>query len=73
MFRMDRENPRSNASGYLDETAYAAIKKTDDEFKDGSERFYKLLNSIRDICELSDFQIIGRITIKDKRSGKVWR
>lgn len=64
----DRELKR-NGSGYTDPTAYNAIKNADKE----SERFYKLLYMIFDICELSGFSIEGRITLKDNKTGKVWR
>ena len=64
----DRELKR-NGSGYVDPTAYNAIKNVDKE----SERFHKVLNMIFDICELSGFSIEGRIILKDKKTGKVWR
>ena len=60
---------KRNASGYIDPTAYEAITNIESE----NERFKKLLNSIFNICDLADFEIIGRIVLVDKRSGKVWR
>jgi hypothetical protein len=62
-----------NASGYVDPTAYQAIKKVDAELDEESWRFHGLLDIIFDIMELSDFELIGRITVKDKRTGKVWK
>ena len=70
------ENERDlkvNGSGYPDPTAYAAIKNIEKEFNEESERFYKLLYAIFNICELSDFCLEGRIQLKDKRTGKIWR
>ena len=32
-----------------------------------------LLETIFNICELSGFHIEGRIVIKDKRTGRVWK
>lgn len=76
---------KQNAEGYPDPTAYFAIKKADRDYEarilgadfgsnyEDAERFHKLLESIFTICELSDFHIEGRIVIKDKRTGKVWR
>lgn len=60
---------KRNASGYIDPTAYEAITNIESE----NERFKKLLNSIFNICDLADFEIMGRIVLVDKRSGKVWR
>ena len=60
---------RKNASGYSDPTAYQAIKNMEDE----DERFHKLLDTIFNICELSDFHLEERIVLKDKNTGKVYR
>lgn len=64
----DRDLKR-NGEGYLDPTAYLAIKHEVDE----SVRFQKLLDTIFNICELSGFHIEGRIVIKSKKTGRVWR
>lgn len=59
---------RKNASGYSDPTAYEAIKNVEVGIED--DRFHKLLHTIFDICELSDFRLEGRITLVDQRTGK---
>lgn len=65
---------KRNASGYFDPTAYTAIKNVDEKYPDPDDaRFHKLLDAIFAICELSGFHIEGRIVIKDKRTGKIWR
>lgn len=66
---------RKNAEGYSDPTAYIAIKNTEMSLinSDETERFHKLLDAIFNICELSDFHIEGRIVIKDKKTGRIWR
>lgn len=60
---------RKNSEGYNDPTAYTALTK----MKREEERFYKLLYTIFDICDLSGFKIEGRVTLVDKRTGRVWR
>jgi len=65
---------KHNGSGYVDPTAYRAIKnverrQTDPDYK----RFRDLLGCVLRICEMSDFQLVGRIEVKDLRNGKVWR
>lgn len=57
-----------NAEGYSDPTAHKAIKNLDK-----NERFYKLLHTIFDICEMSGFHLEGRIVLRDKQTGKIWR
>lgn len=58
-----------NGSGYFDDTAGKAIDKADKD----DERFHKLLETIFNICELSDFHVEGRIVLKDKRTGRVYK
>ena len=37
------------------------------------DRFHKLLALIFKMCDLAGFEIEGRIVIKDKVTGKIWR
>lgn len=67
-----KKDPRRNASGYMDMTAYKAIEKADREIE-AEARYKKLLSTIFYICDLAGFHIEGRITIKDKKTGKIWR
>lgn len=60
---------KKNASGYSDPTEYQAIKNVENE----DDRFHKLLDTIFNICELSDFHLEERIVLKDKNTGKVYR
>lgn len=65
---MSKVNCR-NSEGYLDPTAYEAVQKMDKD----EARFHKLLHSIFCLCDLANFEIEGRITLVDKKTGKVWR
>ena len=60
---------KRNGSGYVDPTAYKAIKGVDKDH----ERFLKLLDMIFNICDLSGFHLESRIEVKDKKTGRVWR
>lgn len=64
----NRDN-KHNAHGYSDPTAYAAMKTIDDEEK----RISKLVKTLSSVCELAGFEIEGRVTLVDKRTGKIWR
>lgn len=59
---------RKNNEGYSDPTAYEALCSIEAE-----ERFQKLLKTIFAICELAGFSLEGRIVLRDKRTGKIWR
>lgn len=66
---MSKGDIRRNASGYYDPTAYHAITKADAE----RERFHRLLDVIRGVCELSGFRLKEHIVVEDKRTGRIWR
>lgn len=68
----NRELPNRNNEGYLDETAYVAIKHLAPT-KEENERFHKLLHAIFDICDLAGFRIESRIVLVDKETDRVWR
>ena len=61
-----------NKSGYKDLTAYYAIQNIEREEKE-TERRKKLLSTIFYIADLAGYRIEGRISLKDKKSGKIWR
>lgn len=63
------EGVKRNGSGYIDPTAAEGITKADADY----ERFRKLLNLIFKICELSGFHLEGRLTVRDEKTGKIWR
>ena len=67
-----KKDPRRNASGYMDLTAYEALKNIDRE-AEAEKRYKKLLSTIFYICDLAGFHIEGRLEIRDKKTGKVWR
>lgn len=62
-----------NASGYVDLTAYGAIKNANNVTLEESSRFHNLLDTIFYIIELAGFEVKGRIVLKDKKTGKTWR
>lgn len=63
------KDPRRNAEGYIDMTAYEAIKHVDEEM----ERFHKLLNTIFYLCDIAGFSIDNRLVLTDKKTGRTWR
>ena len=62
-------NDRYNASHCLDLTAYQAIENIEAERR----KVGKIIKTILNILELSGYELDGRIAIKNKSSGKVWR
>jgi len=73
-FKKDRDlfthnDPRKNASGCDDPTAYEAMKNLEEEGK----AFKKLLRVIEYICGLGGFEVQGKVVLKNKESGRIWR
>lgn len=76
------DNLAKNAEGYPDPTACKAIRKVDRE-RDGAlddatwwyskNRLDDLLDCLKYIIDASDFELQGRIVLKDKKTGKVWK
>lgn len=66
---MKEDNPKRNESGCMDLTAYQAITNIDNELK----RFKQLIRTIVYICDLAGFEIQGKITLKNRRSGRLWK
>ena len=65
---VDRELQR-NSSGYVDPTAYKALKTMTAE----EERFHELLHTIFYICKNAGFHIEERMVIKDLKTGRIWK
>ena len=67
-----RDPDKYNSSGCKDLTAYEAIRNVEREEK-AEVRFKNLLAQIFQLCEYYGFHLEGRIVLKDKKTGKVWR
>ena len=62
-----------NSEGYVDPTAgaaMAAVKR--EENSELNDRNHKLIHAIRNVVDLAGFEIVGRVTLKHKKSGKVF-
>lgn len=61
-----------NGEGYNDPTAAGAMAAVRKE-EAIAEKNHMLMKSIRCIVDLAGFEIVGRITLKHKKSGKVFK
>lgn len=60
---------KRNGSGYIDPTPYEAIKKISKEEK----RVSKVIKTLQSVAHLAGFGIEGRIVLRDKQTGEIWR
>ena len=69
----NKKNPRCNNEGYLDPTAYEALQpimKSDTALEN---KVYFLIKVLRFIATEAGFDILNRIELQDKHSGRVFR
>ena len=60
---------KRNGSGYKDPTAEKAIKNA----MRHKERVLKVIKTLQSVAHLAGFEIVGRIILRDKETGKEWR
>lgn len=68
--------PWLNNSGCPDPTAYEALKHVRAEEKRNhyvDDNAHMVISTIKNILDLSGFELIGRIQIKHKKSGKIYK
>ena len=70
---MTRRNPYYNDSGCADPTAYEALKPIIQEDAALEKKVHNLINVLKFIVEWAGFEFIGRIKIRDKKSGREFR
>ena len=63
------DNIRKNAEGYSDPTAYEVLKKAKEE----ESLVHDLIHCIRFICKLAGYNIEGRITFVNRKTGQKWK
>ena len=63
------EDLKRNGSGYVDPTAYKAIKK----ISESEKRASKVIKTLQAVAHLAGYQIEGRIVLIDKETGREWR
>lgn len=69
----DKRNPRYNQSGCADPTAYEALKPIVKNEKKLDKRVHETIKVIKSIINLSGFELVGRIQIRDKKTGKEFK
>jgi len=66
----DRKNDlRFNGSGYYDPTPYEAIKHISEREKLSG----RVVRTLQNVAHLAGFEIVGRIQLRDKESGEIYK
>ncbi len=62
-----------NSEGYHDPTAGEAVGTVAREERKRSEAVTSLITMLKQIISLAGFELVGRIVLKDKETGKEYR
>lgn len=70
---MANTDPRRNSEGYYDPTAYLGMKPIVDEENALQKEVNALIKVLKYIISKSGFELVNRIEIRDKQTGKTFR
>ena len=70
---MANNDPRRNSEGYYDPTAYLGLKPIMDEENALQREVNALIKVLKYIISKSGFELVSRIEIKDKKTGRIFR
>lgn len=67
------KNPKLNAEGYADPTAYMGMREVVKEENETDKRAYDLVKVLKYIIRLAGFELTERIRLRDTKSGREYR
>lgn len=67
------KSPKTNAEGYPDPTAYYGTKDAMRQEAALDKKVHDLMHIIRDLAALEGFDIMNRVILKHKRTGKEFK
>ena len=67
-----------NASGYVDTTAHDALNNVIEDMQrvpsnDPDARNNKMIKAIKQLIDLAGFDLMERIVVRDRKTGKIYR
>lgn len=68
-----KRNPFFNSEGYADPTAFHGTKNIIKEEVELEKKVHNLVTVLKFIVEWAGFEFIGRIQIRDKKTGKEFK
>ncbi len=73
----DTRLPLRNAEGYMDTTAHDALtnvmRDKQAELDAADLRCNRLIKSIKTLIDLAGFDLTGRVEMKDRKTGRIYR
>lgn len=65
--------PKRNASGCKDPTAYDALQPIAQAEAELEARTTRLIKTVKAVIDLAGYDLVARIEIRDRESGKIFR
>lgn len=66
-------NPRLNSEGYSDPTAYEALQPIIKDEAKRQQRVSEFVDLMKRFADLCGYEILNRVALKDKKTGKEYR
>lgn len=70
---MNIKNPKRNAEGYPDPTAYYGTREVIKTESEADKRAFDLIKVLKFIIRSCGFELIERIQLKDTKSGREYK
>lgn len=67
------DDPRKNKEGYSDPTAYYALRAAARDEAEAEKRAIQVIAVVKFILQTFGFELIQRIQIKDKKTGREFK
>ena len=67
---MNVRNPKLNAEGYADPTAYMGMRDVIKTESEADKRAYDLVKVLKYIVRAAGFELIERVQLRDTKSGR---
>lgn len=65
--------PRKNSEGYPDPTAFEGVRRAERLEREAEHRANALIGAIKSLINLAGFDLLERIAVKDRRTGREFR
>lgn len=65
--------PYRNPERYADPTAHAAMSAVQAVQDEADQRLARLIKTLKSLIDLADYDLLGRIALRDRRNGRVYR
>lgn len=70
---MHKEDIKYNGSGYYDPTMKKALKSIISEENKQDREIYKAITVVKKLFNLWGMEVVNRIQVRDKKTGKIYK